>query len=111
MTWTSSNMWVRSRSELEYQLIDRAGALSDIEFTIDRVEEVEHGVLATWRMSADHTGEVLFNEDEFFEASGHRIELSATTLVEFRDTRICTFRTNYDDGDLFDQMRGHSGDE
>jgi hypothetical protein len=107
----SPNMCVRSRSELEYQLIDRAGALSNIEFMIDRLDAVEPGVVATWRMSGDHTGEVLFNEDEFFEPSGRRIDLSATTYVQFRGARICAFRTIYDDRDLFDQIRDRSGDE
>jgi hypothetical protein len=101
----SPNMRVGSRSELEFQLIDRLGTLSNIEFTIDRIEAVDSGVLATWRMSGDHTGEVLFNEDELFEASGLRIRLLATTAVQFRGRRICAFRTDYDDGDLYDQIR------
>ena len=42
----SPNMCVRSRSELEYQLIDRAGALSNIEFAIDRVDPADPGVIA-----------------------------------------------------------------
>jgi hypothetical protein len=101
----SPNTCVRSRSELEFQLIDREGALSNIEFTIGSFESVGAGAFAAWSMSADHTGEVLFNEDELFEASGLRIRLLATTAVQFRGRRICAFRTDYDDGDLYDQIR------
>jgi ketosteroid isomerase-like protein len=101
----SPNMCVHSRSELEFQLIDRQGALSNIELTVESIETVEPGVTATWRMSGDHTGEVLFNEDELFEPSGRRIQVSATTLVQFRDRHICAFRTDYDDRDLYDQVR------
>jgi hypothetical protein len=107
----SPNMRVGSRSELEFQLIDRLGTLSNIEFTIDRIEAVDSGVLATWRMSGDHTGEVLFNEDELFEPSGRRIHLSATTFVQFRAHCICLFRTDYDDRDLYDQIRDPTDDD
>jgi hypothetical protein len=104
----SPNMCVRSRSELEYQLLDRRGALSGVEFVLERVERGESGLVATWRMSGDHTGEVMFNEDEFFEPTGRRICLSATTVVQFRANRICAFRTSYEDEDLFDQIRRES---
>ncbi len=102
----SPNMCVRSRTELEYQLDDRAGSLSDVEFTLDRVDRVSTGWLATWRVSGCHTGEVFFNEDEYFAPTGRRIALSATTHLDLRDGRIRAFRTNYDDGDLADQIRG-----
>jgi hypothetical protein len=99
------NMCVRSRKELEQQLTDRAGALSSIEFRIDYAKAVNSGVLARWRMAGEHTGEVLFNEDELIEPTGRRILLLATTRVQFRTGRICEFQTTYDDHDLFDQLR------
>jgi hypothetical protein len=102
----SPNMSVRSRSELEYQLDDRAGALTNIELTIVCVEIEGSKVTADWTMSGDHTGAVLFNEDELFEPSGRRIHLSARSIVQLRDGLICAIRNEYDDVELFNQVNG-----
>jgi len=101
----SPNLRVRSRAELECHLTDRAGALSDIEFAIDRIERSAGGLTVTWHLSGFHTGVVLFNEDELFDPSGRRVDLSARTEVQFRARRICAFETSYDGQDLIDQIR------
>jgi hypothetical protein len=101
----SPDMRVRSRTELGNQLIDRAETLSNVEFRLDRVEADHPGVRATWHMAGDHTGEVLFNEDQLFEPSGRRIVLTATTHARFRSGRSCEFLTTSEDADLIDQIR------
>ena len=107
----SPNLRVRSRTELEYQLIDRAGALSNVEFDLDGVAmEGPNCAVATWRVAGVHTGEVLFNEDIYFAPTGRQIRLSMTTQALFRQRRIAMFRTSYADGDLFDQIRGRPSD-
>ena len=100
----SPNMRVRSRSELECQLLDRAGALTNIELTIDSVEIMGSVVTAVWSMSADHSGEVLFNEDELYEPSGRRVHLSVRSIIQLRGGLICAIRNDYDDEDLFNQV-------
>jgi hypothetical protein len=100
----SPTMRVRSRTELEYQLEDRAGWLSNVEFTLDRVERNGAGWFATWRVSGDHTGEALFNEDRYFAPTGRRITMSATTHLDVHARRIRAFRTSHD-RDLADQIR------
>jgi hypothetical protein len=102
----SPNMYVRSRIALEDQLSDRAGGLSNVEFTLDRVEEAGDGWLATWRVSGEHTGTMLLNEDVFFAPSGHRIALSAETQFLLQGRRIREFQTSYDDEALVAQLRG-----
>ena len=97
----SPSMAVRSRSELEFPT-DRSSR-SAIEHRIrDRAgRRGRSGArFATWSMSGDHTGELLVNEDEFFEPSGRRIELSATSYVRLRGGQICAFRSVYGHGDL-----------
>jgi SnoaL-like domain len=96
----SPNMHITGRAELEDQLGDRAGALTNIELSVDAVEVLGSGVLATWTVSGDHTGEVLFNEDELFEASGRRIHFSARSTAEIRGGLISVVRTDYDDVEL-----------
>jgi predicted ester cyclase len=97
---------VRSRLELGYQLLDRMGALSNIEFDLDRVEiEPDSGaVLASWRVAGDHTGEVMFNEDLYFAPTGRHIRMCMTTRLMFRQHRIAEFRTSYHGADLLDQI-------
>jgi predicted ester cyclase len=101
-------MCVSSRTELEYQLSDRAGGLSNVDFTVDRVEELSTGWVATWRVAGDHTGDLLFNEDVYFPPSGRRIVVSATTHLVLEDQRISAFRTSYDDKDVAAQLRGET---
>ena len=101
------NLHVRSRTELGNQLLDRAGALSNVEFDLDRVDAIAPAeVVAAWRVVGDHTGEVMFNDDMFFDPTGRRIRLSVTTRAVFRQRRIAAFETSYEDGDLFDQIQG-----
>ena len=102
----SPNTSVQSRIELEHQLSDRSEAISNIEFTIDHVEWVAPDFVVNWHMSGDHTGEMLLNEDQFFEPTGRRIEVHATTHVQFRTGRICAFQIAYDNQDLVEQLRG-----
>jgi len=107
MIGDSPNLRVRSRTELEYQFIDRAGALSNVEFDLDGVVmDDPNSAVASWRVTGVHTGEVLFNEDIFLAPTGRQIRLSMTTQAWFRLRRIAMFRTSYLDGDLFDQIRG-----
>ena len=98
---------VRSRTALEYQLLDRAGALSQVDFDLDRVMVAAPGtVVASWRVVGVHTGEVLFNEDVFLAPTGRTIRVSMTTRVRFRQRRIAEFRTSYKGEDVLEQLRG-----
>lgn len=110
VTGESPNMYVRSRVELEDQLSDRTGGLSNVDFMLDRVEEVRNGWLATWRVSGDHTGSLLLNEDVYFAPSRRRIAASGSTHLVLHRHRVRAFRTSYDDEDLADQLRGRRGD-
>ena len=98
---------VWSRTELGYQLLDRAEALSNVEFDVAHVEMTgADTAVATWSVAGDHTGGVLFNDDVYFAPSGRRIHLSGTTRALFRERRIAAVRTTHDHGDLFEQIRG-----
>lgn len=99
------DLCVRSRKDLEFQLLDRAGALSNVEFVLDRVVgEARDVVVASWCVAADHTGEMLVNEDFLLAPTGRRVRLTARTRVEFREGRIARFRTAYVDDHLFDKI-------
>jgi len=81
--------------------------LSNVGFDLDHVVmDGPDTAVASWRVTGDHTGEVMFNEDIYFPPTGRKIRLAVTTNVEFRQRQIAAFRTSYDGGDLFDQIRG-----
>jgi len=109
VTGESPDMYVTSRTELEDQLSDRTGGLSNVDLTLDRVDEVSTGWLATWRVSGDHTGSLMLNEDMYFDPSGRRIAVSARTHLVVQGRSIRAFRTSYDGEDLADQLRGRPG--
>ena len=106
VTGDSPNMYVRSRIDLEDQLSDRTGGLSNVELTVDRIEEVSDGWLATWRVRCDHTGSLLLNEDVLFAPTGRRIDVSGTTHLVLHGRRVRAFRTSYDDENVAAQLRG-----
>ena len=106
VTGDSPYMYVRSRIGLEDQLSDRSGGLTDVDLTVDRVEEMSDGWLATWRVSGDHTGRLMLNEDVYFAPTGHRIDVSATTHLVLKGRRVRAFRTSYDEQDVAAQLRG-----
>ena len=101
----TEDLHIRSRTDLEHQMIDRSGVLSLVDFRLDALEELADGVIATWRLSGDHTGEVLLDEDELLEPSGRRIDLSARTQVRFRGHRICWFHNDFNGPSLVAQIR------
>jgi ketosteroid isomerase-like protein len=100
----SPNMHVTSRAELEDQLGDRAGALTDVDLIVEGVGFGVGGVRVNWTASGNHTGAVLVNEDELFEASGRPVRLSASSIVTLRGGLISGLRTDYDDIDLRRQV-------
>ena len=106
VTGDSPNMYVRSRIGLEDQLSDRSGGLSNVDLTVDRIEEMSDGWLATWRVSGDHTGRLMLNEDVQYAPTGHRIDVSATTHFVLQGRRVRAFRTSYDEQDVVAQLRG-----
>jgi hypothetical protein len=106
VTGYSPYISVRSRIDLEDQLSDRTGGLSNVDLLVDRVDEVSGGWVATWRVCGDHTGSLLLNEDLYFAPTGRRIDVSATTHLVLQGRRLRTFQTSYDDQDVAAQLRG-----
>ena len=61
---------------------------------------------AEWLVEADHTGPLVLGEDAVVEASGRRIQLPGVTVADFRDGRIRSFRSYFDDMFLIEQVVG-----
>jgi ketosteroid isomerase-like protein len=106
-TW-SPTIATTSRAELVEALAavdDLGDALSDVVLSIDSLVVVaDVGVIAEWRLGADHTGPLLIGDDLLVEASGRRIELAGASFAELRGSRIRALRTYFDDAALIEQL-------
>ena len=61
---------------------------------------------AEWVIEADHTGPLVLDEDVVVEATGRRVQLAGATMADFRDGKIRSFRTYFDDVSLIEQIIG-----
>jgi SnoaL-like polyketide cyclase len=95
---------VSSLAELEAEVAERDDALSNIEVSLDSIDFIGDKAIAEWRVSADHTGPLLIDDDLLVEPTGRRIILAGVIIAEFRGNQIRTFRTYFDDAALLEQM-------
>ncbi len=93
-----------SRDELALAYAERDNSLSNIEFAVDALDVIGDKVIAEWRLAADHTGPIVFDEDVVVEATGRRIILAGASFAEFRGEQISAMRTYFDDAALIEQL-------
>src|SRR6476646_11219977 len=84
-------------------------ALRDIAFSnvviLSRgVDEVGNRVYAEWLIEADHTGPLVLDEDVVLEATGRHVQLAGVSVADFREGKIRSFRTYFDDLSLSEQI-------
>jgi ketosteroid isomerase-like protein len=100
----SPNLAVTSRAELAEEFGDRHDALSNIVIAFDAIYIIGDNAIAEWRISAEHTGPIVVEDDLQLEATGRTIVLAGATFAEFRGDRICAFRNYFDDAALLEQL-------
>jgi ketosteroid isomerase-like protein len=100
----SPTITVSSAAELELELEDRDEALSDVTVVVDAIDVIGDKAIAEWRLSATHSGPLLVADDILVEPSGTRVFLAGATFAHFRDGRIHSFRSYYDDAALLEQL-------
>jgi ketosteroid isomerase-like protein len=100
----SPNLAVTSRAELAEEFRDRHDALSNIAIAFDAIYIIGDNAIAEWRISADHTGPIVVDDDLQLEATGRTIVLAGATFAEFRGDQICAFRNYFDDAALLEQL-------
>lgn len=81
-------------------------AFSNVVILFRGLDEVGNKAFAEWVVEADHTGPFLLDEDVAVEATGRRVQLAGTTIADFRDGKIRSFRTYFDDLSLVEQIVG-----
>ena len=84
----------------------REEAFSNVVITFRGLDEVGNKAFAEWLIEADHTGPLVLSEDSVLEATGRHVQLAGATVADFRDGKIRSFRTYFDDISLIEQIVG-----
>jgi ketosteroid isomerase-like protein len=84
----------------------REVAFSNVVITFRGLDEVGNKAFAEWLVEADHTGPLVLGEDAVLEATGRHVQLPGVTVADFREGKIRSFRTYFDDISLIEQLAG-----
>lgn len=79
-------------------------AFSNVVIMFRGLDEVGNKAVAEWVIEADHTGPFVLDEDVVVEATGRHVQLAGATLADFREGKIRSFRTYFDDMSLIEQI-------
>ncbi len=81
-------------------------AFSNVELSVRGLDEVGNKAFAEWVVEADHTGPLVLGEEAILDATGRRVTLAGATVADFRDGKIRSYRTYFDDVSLIEQLVG-----
>ena len=84
----------------------REEAFSNVVITFRGLDEVGNKAVAEWLIEADHTGPLVLSDDTALEATGRHVQLPGVTVADFREGKIRSFRTYFDDLSLIEQIAG-----
>jgi ketosteroid isomerase-like protein len=82
----------------------RETAFSNVAISLRGLDEVGNKAFAEWLIDADHTGPYVLGEDAAVEATGRHVQLAGVTVADFRDGKIRSYRTYFDDLSLIEQI-------
>ena len=82
----------------------REVAFSNVVIGLRGLDEVGNKAFAEWLIEADHTGPLVLSEDVALEATGRHVQLAGATVADFRDGKIRSYRTYFDDLSVIEQL-------
>jgi len=82
----------------------REMAFSNVSLSLRGLDEVGNKAFAEWVIEADHTGPLVLSEDAALEPTGRHVQLAGATVADFRDGKIRSYRTYFDDISLIEQL-------
>jgi SnoaL-like polyketide cyclase len=97
---------VTGLKELSALAASRDVAFSNVDIMFRGLDEVGNKAYAEWLVEADHTGPLVLDEDQVLDATGRHVRLAGATVADFRDGKIRSFRTYFDDVSLIEQLVG-----
>jgi ketosteroid isomerase-like protein len=84
----------------------REDAFSNVVIMFRAVDEVGNKAFAEWLIEADHTGPLVLGDDAVVEATGRHVQLPGVTVADFREGKIRSYRTYFDDLSMIEQIVG-----
>ena len=84
----------------------REDAFSNVVIMFRGVDEVGNKAFAEWLVEADHTGPLVLGDDAVLEATGRHVRLPGVTVADFREGKIRSYRTYFDDLSMIEQIVG-----
>ena len=82
----------------------RETAFSNVALSLRGLDEVGNKAFAEWVVEADHTGSYVLSEEAAIDATGRHVQLAGATVADFRDGKIRSYRTYFDDLSLIEQL-------
>lgn len=79
-------------------------AFSNVVISFRGLDEIGNKAFAEWVIEADHTGPLVLDDDVVVEQTGRHVVLAGATMADFRDGKIRSFRTYFDDLSLIEQI-------
>jgi ketosteroid isomerase-like protein len=79
-------------------------AFSNVVVLFRGLDEVGNKAYAEWLIEADHTGPLILDEGAELEPTGRRVQLAGVTVADFREGKIRSYRTYFDDISLIEQI-------
>jgi ketosteroid isomerase-like protein len=95
---------VSGLAELSGLSAERDMAFSNVVILFRGLDEVGNKAFAEWRIEADHTGPFAIEDGAEVDATGRHVQLCGVTVADFRDGKIRSYRTYFDDVSLLEQM-------
>ena len=84
----------------------RDEAFSNVVIMFRGLDEVGNKAFAEWVVEADHTGPLVLDEGAELDATGRHVQLAGVTVADFRDGKIRSYRTYFDEVSLLEQIVG-----
>ena len=81
----------------------REEAFSNVVIMFRGVDELGNKEFAEWLIEADHTGPLVLG-DEVVEPTGRHVRLPGVTVADFREEKIRSYRTYFDDLSMIEQI-------
>jgi SnoaL-like domain len=102
----SPHLAVQSLPTVQQALGCPEDSLSDVGIVVLALDAVDDTVIAEWRLEAQFTRPVLYDDRLLIEPTGGAVCLPGASIAEFRDHRIRAFRHYFDDTELLAGVPG-----
>ncbi len=84
----------------------REEAFSNVVIMFRGLDEVGNKAFAEWLIEADHTGPLVLGDEAVVQATGRHVRLPGVTVADFREGKIRSYRTYFDDLSMIEQVVG-----